>query len=124
MEVELSILHPKIRLNQRCRNFAIRVISMPATHPVRQRTPASYPPELETKHEPNPKYAEWVQPEGPGRWYETHLIRVLSTVRHILPSTPRVEHIHIAHHPPWRSTLPDIDRMEAFVNAKQKGRSR
>jgi ribonuclease HI len=120
MEVELSILPPKIRLNQQCRKFAIRVISMPATHPVRQRTPASYPPELETEHEPNPKYAEWVECEEPGRCYETQLIRVLSTVRYILPSTPRVERIDITRHPPWRSTLPDIDRMEVFVSAKQK----
>ena len=97
MEVEASIPPPKIRLNRQSRNFAIRVINMHETHPIRHRTPLSYPPGLDTGYESDPEFQEWDEPQSrdfQGR-YETQLIRVLATIRDILPGTPRVENIDI-----------------------------
>ena len=45
MELEADIESVKIRLNKKCRKYALRVITLPENHLVRQRTPHSYPPE-------------------------------------------------------------------------------
>ena len=45
MELKADIEPVKVRLNKKCRKYALRVITLPENHPVRQRTPHSYPPE-------------------------------------------------------------------------------
>ena len=45
MKLKADIESVKIRLNKKCRKYALRVITLPENHPVRQRTPHSYPPE-------------------------------------------------------------------------------
>ena len=45
MELEADIEPVKIRLNKKCRKYALRVIKLPENHSVRQRTSHSYSPE-------------------------------------------------------------------------------
>jgi ribonuclease HI len=120
MEVEAAIPPPRVRLDRQSRSYALRVIQMPETHPIRKRTPATYPPEIETEHKVNSKYLEWHQDKIPKKRYETQLIRVLSSVRNILPNSPKVEIIDPIQHPPWQRTLKDFERVEVSISAKPK----
>ena len=45
MELKVNIEPVKVRLNKKCRKYALRVITLPENHPVRQRTSYSYSPE-------------------------------------------------------------------------------
>ena len=45
MELKVNIPLVQVRLNQKCRNYALRVTTLSEDHLIRQRTPTSFPPE-------------------------------------------------------------------------------
>src|SRR5207302_1953620 len=54
LEIEASTLPVPIRLDRQCKRYAYRVLQMLPDHPVRQRTPASFPSTLQTEITPSP----------------------------------------------------------------------
>ncbi len=48
MELESAILPPAIRLNRANELYALRVTTLSENHPIRQRTPYTFLPELGT----------------------------------------------------------------------------
>src|SRR5437879_8216146 len=52
LEIEASTLPVPIRLDRQCKRYAYRVLQMLPDHPVRQRTPVSFPSTLQTEIPP------------------------------------------------------------------------
>ena len=51
IELKANIESVKVRLNKKCRKYALRVITLPETHSIRQRTPLSFSSENGTGQE-------------------------------------------------------------------------
>ena len=51
MELEANIEPVRVRLNKKCRKYALRVITLPENHPIRQRTLLSFSSENEIGQE-------------------------------------------------------------------------
>ena len=54
LEIEASTHPVPIRLDRQCKRYAYRVLQMLPDHPVRQRTPVSFPSTLQTEITPSP----------------------------------------------------------------------
>ncbi|MCJ1260064.1 hypothetical protein MMC24_007904 [Lignoscripta atroalba] len=60
MKIEINILPVNIRLDQKCKLYAIRVITLPENHTVRKKTPRSYPSEYETdRTDEDTNFLQW-----------------------------------------------------------------
>ncbi len=62
MQIEAEIPPVEVRLDQKCKNYAIRTVGLPEKHPIRKRTPISYPPQYVTGLDLDldaAKYLDW-----------------------------------------------------------------
>ena len=113
MELESAILPPKFRLDKTTELYALRIVTLSENHPIRQRTPYTYPPGLGTGYDINEnQYLDWNQYSHPliKKKHPTQLIKVLHTICKYLPNKLNLEvstqnEIHGA---PW-SVSPELD---------------
>jgi len=69
MEIEANIPPPGIRLNKKIRNYALKVTQMEKNHPIRIRTPITYPPkfqiglDVDILKDKSEKLVDWNQKE-------------------------------------------------------------
>ncbi len=94
MELESAILPPAIRLNRANELYALRVTTLSENHPIRQRTPYTFPPGLETGLDIDENhYLDWNQhPHSLVRKkHSTQLIRVLYSLCKLLPNRMDLE---------------------------------
>jgi hypothetical protein len=80
MEIEASILPVRIRFDKICKNYAFRTIQLDQEHPIKKRTPDSFPNggELEIEWD---KYLDWNQEDSSNKKkYPTQLIKVLGSI--------------------------------------------
>ena len=108
MELEADIEPVKVRLNKKCRKYALRVIILPENHPVRQRTPHSYPPE-EISGQEIPielNYLDWNQ-NSHSQKHSTQLIRVLNSISTLIPTGAKIEDQSTIN-TPWQKTTSEL----------------
>ena len=89
MELESAILPPAIRLNRANELYALRVTTLSENHPIRQRTPYTFPSGLGTGLDIDENhYLNWNQhPHSLVRKkHSTQLIRVLYSLCKLLPN--------------------------------------
>ena len=82
LQNEAALPETSVRLNHLLRKYALRVINMPETHPIRTRCPSTYPPFYETEEEEEmQRFTPWDDDPTPQKPHRTHLISTLSTLR-------------------------------------------
>ena len=59
MELEASLPLTAIRQQQTCRKYALRTMTLPEYHPIRQRTSATFPPEFSSGIEVDIQQQDW-----------------------------------------------------------------
>ena len=59
MEIEASLPPPAIRLQQACRKYAIRTMTLPEYHPIRLRSSTSFPPEFPSGIDVDLQQSDW-----------------------------------------------------------------
>jgi len=110
LEAEASIPPVRTRLNHLQRKMAIRILSMPETHPLRVRCPDSYPPGYSTdRDDDNNQFCPWHEPEPEDKStrYQTRLDRILASINQFIQPTDNVETFNACDIPPWNTH--DID---------------
>ena len=92
MELKADIESVKVRLNKKCRKYALRVITLSENHPVRQRTSHSYSPEeiSEQKILIELNYLDWNQ-NSHSQKHSTQLIRVLNSISTLILTGAKIE---------------------------------
>ena len=99
MEVESSLLPRDIRLNNNCTTYTIRSITLPASHPIRQRTSATFPPEYPTGVAlSHIRASDWHQTSK----HHSQLWQIQHKLANTLPMNPPVESISVTLDPPWK----------------------
>jgi ribonuclease HI len=99
-----AVLTPiKAHLNHLHRQYAIRTLSMPTTHPIRLRLPSTFPPfnEETFDEETETKWNEWDRPPQPHKKYKSRLTRILFTINQWINRTSDIESFSITNCPPW-----------------------
>lgn len=99
MEIEANILPIRIRMHRKCQKYALRILKMDQSHPIRLRTPRTYPPEYENGTDEDPKFSTWNQDGGS---YPTQIIRILHTMKNHVDKVGNLENIEIVTSP-WKS---------------------
>src|SRR6266705_2893381 len=101
MELEASLPPTSIRLQQKCRNYAIRSMTLPEDHPIRQRTSSTFPPEY-----PSGVEVDYNQSDR-DTMYRTHsqLWRSHFSIVSMTPSSTQLERINHLAHPPGFNPL-------------------
>ena len=110
MEIEANIEPVKVRLNKKCRKYALRVTTLPENHCIRQRTPMSYPPESSSGQEIpiQLNYLDWNQNvQRKGQKHPTQLIRILNSISTLIPSGTKMDSQSTAN-PPWQNTFTEL----------------
>ena len=95
MEIEANILPSEIRIRHKIRGYALRIATLSEDHPLRNRTPITYPPEYQTGTESiDPRFLEWNQDkENSLRKYPTQLIKILNSVLKLLLTEIKLERL-------------------------------
>lgn len=105
LEVEASILPPEIRLNGIQRRYALRSLYLNKNHPIKIRTPESFPPEFcfGREDENEDLYLNWNEnkKEEEKKEYISTLDRILSRINFLINPYTKVEEISIILDPPW-----------------------
>src|SRR5271155_573891 len=100
MEIEAAILPANIRLDKICQNYALRAIQLNQEHPIKRRSPESFPnsgsQEIELDWD---KYLDWNQIDQSKR-YPTQLYRVLNSIATAIPSL-NIEETGFLKQAPW-----------------------
>src|SRR5271170_8277341 len=100
MEIEAAILPAKLRLDKICQNYALRAIQLNQEHPIKRRSPESFPnsgsQEIELDWD---KYLDWNQIDQSKR-YPTQLYRVLNSIATAIPSL-NIEETGFLKQAPW-----------------------
>ncbi|SLM36675.1 Ribonuclease H-like domain [Lasallia pustulata] len=110
MEIEASIEPVKVRLNKKCRKYALRVTTLPENHCIRQRTPMSYPPESSIGQEVpiQGNYLDWNQnAQRKSQRHPTQLIRILNSISTLIPTGTKLDSQSAAN-PPWQDTFAEL----------------
>jgi hypothetical protein len=123
MDKEASNTPPSIKLDHMCRRFAYRVLRMPWTHPVRQRSPPTFPSLLpppdkeptDEDFEPRPinrriikeKHQDWQKEEENHLKFPSQLIRILHSLAFLVNKKTTMEPLP-PDSPPWDSTPVDM----------------
>ena len=95
MEIEANILPSEIRIRHKIRGYALRIATLLEDHPLRNRTPITYPPEYQTGTESiDLRFLEWNQDkENSLRKYPTQLIKILNSILKLLPTEIKLERL-------------------------------
>ncbi|SLM36388.1 reverse transcriptase [Lasallia pustulata] len=110
MEIEASIEPVKVRLNKKCRKYALRVTTLPENHCIRQRIPMSYPPEssIGQKVPIQGNYLDWNQnAQRKSQRHPTQLIRILNSISTLIPTGTKLDSQSAAN-PPWQDTFAEL----------------
>src|SRR5271170_4970672 len=114
MEIEAAILPAKLRLDKICQNYALRAIQLNQEHPIKRRSPESFPnsgsQEIELDWD---KYLDWNQIDQSKR-YPTQLYRVLNSIATAIPSL-NIEETGFLKQAPWL-----VNPIEYSVNGSTK----
>ena len=111
MELKASIEPVKVRLNKKCRKYALRVITLPDTHPIRQRTPLSFPPENGSGQEISleSNFLDWNQ-NSCSQKHPTQLVRVLNSISTLIPTAAQIS-IQSENPAPWEESIPEVAKV-------------
>ena len=107
MHIEAAIPPVHIRLTHLQRKYAIRILTMPMSHPVRQRCPLSFPPALYAMIGPDEgseKWIEWDTLNVERKPYQSRLVKCLSTLSPWISNASDIESSSIDEAPPWTET--------------------
>jgi len=104
MQIEAEIPPVEVRLDQKCENYAIRIVELPEKHSIRKRTPISYPPQYSTGLDLDlnaSKYLDWNETKAdlPRKAKKckdrlTQIYRILNKVQKTLNSIKEIEIPH------------------------------
>jgi ribonuclease HI len=103
LEAEASIVPTITRLNYNSRRYALRILSLPSDHPIRERCPDSFPPGYPTiRTEDDISGASW-DTEDPRSVFESRLDRTLNSVAKWISPKHEIEQYSIKDNPPWET---------------------
>jgi len=119
MELEANIPPVQVRLNQKCRNYALRVTTLSEDHPIRQRTPTSFPPEYSSGQDIplESSYSDWNQLSA-RKPHPTQLIKVLNSIATSIPTHPALETWTSAS-APWETSIQDLTDLSILKDDKE-----
>jgi len=101
MEIEASILPVKIRFNKICQKYAFRAIQLDQGHPIKERTPDSFPHSRGDIELDWDKYLDWNQEDrSKKKIYPTQLYRVLNSIASSISSL-NIEESGYQKQAPW-----------------------
>jgi hypothetical protein len=119
MELEAAILPTRIRLDKICKNYALRAIQLDQDHPIKRRTPESFPFSggIDIDMDWN-SYLDWNQKDKSGRKkYPTQLYQILHSISDI-PSL-NIEDTGFKKIAPWTEN-PITYNLEAARGSKEE----
>lgn len=135
LEIEACLPPSKIRLNKLCENYALRIIKLNDSHPVKQRVSQTFPNNLNGIEFKNSKTIDWNQKEILSeseseiensqrrnvrrtkkikRKFHSQLIRICSMIQDIIPDQ-MIEKFSPNWSSPWKKSRIDFD-----VNSSSK----
>ena len=144
LELESAILPPKLRLDKTSELYALRIATLSENHPIRQRTPYTYPPELETEFNIDENhYLDWNQHPNSliKKKHPTQLIKVLYSLCKYLPDRLNLEvsTLKELNNAPWHvfsdidiqiskadkklATVEHLNRLENLLSTQTKSRN-
>ncbi len=144
LELESAILPPKLRLDKTSELYALRIATLSENHPIRQRTPYTYPPELETGFDIDENhYLDWNQHPNSliKKKHPTQLIKVLYSLCKYLPDRLNLEvsTLKELNNAPWHvfsdidiqiskadkklATVEHLNRLENLLSTQTKSRN-
>ena len=120
MQIEAEIPPVEVRLDQKCKNYAIRVVGLPEKHPIRKRTPISYPPQYSTGLNLDlnaSKYLDWNesrlnlhQKVKKCKDRLTQIYQILNKVQKTLNSIKEIEIPHFKK--PWSQEIEHLAKLQ------------
>ncbi|CUS06783.1 unnamed protein product, partial [Tuber aestivum] len=107
MEIEAATLPIPWRFDRQCKRYAYRVLQMHSDHPIRQRTPSSFPSTLSSS----------IPLDRPC----SSSSEILNTLSSFLPVGKDVEQCYPNLQPPWDTNLPDTtSRFDITISQEDK----
>jgi len=120
MQIEAEIPPIEVRLDQKCKNYAIRIVGLPEKHPIRKRTPISYPPQYSIGLNLDldaSKYLDWNETKSdlPRKAKKckdrpTQIYRILNKVQKTLNSIQKIEIPHFKK--PWGQEIEYLAKLQ------------
>ena len=104
IKLKANIESVKVKLNKKCRKYALRVITLPETHSIRQRTPLSFPSE---KLESN--FLDWNQ-NSCSQKHPTQLVRVLNSISTLVPTAVQIS-VQSEKPAPWEKFISEVAKV-------------
>ena len=115
MEIEASLPPPAIRLQQACRKYAIRSMTLPEHHPIRLRSSTTFPPEFPTGIDGGLHQSDWDTTDTK----HSQLWRIHHTTADLIPSSTRLEQLDHSANPPWWTPL-NPSRVQVNITQQKK----
>ena len=115
MELETSLPPPTVRLQQRCRNFALRTMTLPERHLIRLRSSTTFPLEYNTGIGVELNMPDW----GTENRTHSQLWRIHHSIADIAPTATHLEIINHHAYPPWHQPL-DPRRITTHISCQKK----
>ena len=115
MELEASLQPTAIRLQQTCRKYALRTITLPEYHPIRLRTSTTFPPEFSSGIEVDIQH----QDRDTTNSKHSQLWKIHNTIANLTPSTTYLESFDHTTNPPWFQPL-DENRVSICISQQMK----
>jgi len=120
MQIEAEIPPVEVRLDQKCKNYAIQIVGLPEKHSIRKRTPISYPPQYSTGLDLDlnaSKYLDWNETKAdlPRKAKKckdrpTQIYRILNKVQKTLNSIKEIEIPHFKK--PWGQEIKYLAKVQ------------
>ena len=123
MEIEANIPSVIVRLNKKCRSYALRVITLSENHSIRQRTPISFPPEYQTGQEIEEPFLNWNQNRDTAQRHPTQLIRILNSIATILSTAAELDTDFTAFKPWKKLTTEKADLQIESIKSENRSKA-
>ena len=115
MVLEASLPPTAIRLQQTCRKYALRTMTLPEYHPIQQRTSTTFPPKFGLGIEIDIQHQDWDTTNSK----HSQLCKIHNTIATLSPSTTYLERFDHTTNPPGFQPL-DEDRVSICIPQPKK----
>ena len=109
MELEASLPPTSIRLQQKCRKYALQTMTLPEHHTKWQRISTTFPPEFSSGIEVDIQQQDWATTNSK----YSQLWRIHNTIANLTPSTTYLKRFDHTANPPWFQLL---DKTRISIN--------
>ena len=120
MKVEANLESVRVKLNKKCRKYALRVITLYENYSIRQRTPLSFSSEYETEQKISIElnYLNWNQ-NFRSQKHSTQLVKILNTIFTLISNEVKIS-VQSENSASWEKSVQEVTKIDITKEENRK----